>query len=377
MAAALKIAIAGGSVGGLAAGIALRAIGAEVDIYERSPGPLQSGGAGIVVQPDLLNLLQAHGAPALPMTGCSSRRYLDPDGRATRSATAHQQFTSWEAIYRTQRAIFPDARYHLDSRVTGHVSSDAAINVQIEGREPVAADLMVAADGANSATRRHLLPGVEPHYAGYIAWRGTVAEADVPPELLGVFDDRFTFCEARSGGHMLAYMIPGEGAQAEPGCRRLNWVWYVGADDDALAELLTDRHGHRHHASLPPGSASEKVRAELRQRAVTEVAPVMAELVAATPEPFIQKIEDIAAERTVFGRTLLLGDAAFLVRPHTAAAAAKACFDAHLLARALGDARLPIEQALAAVEREQLRYGQRLVEQGKALGSDWPKRRTR
>ena len=60
--------------------------------------------------------------------------------------------------------------------------------------------------------------------------------------------------------------------------------------------------------------------------------PRLAELVAATPEPFLQTIVDIGVSRTVFGRACLLGDAAFVVRPHTAAAAAKAAGDAMSLA---------------------------------------------
>ncbi|MDN5872219.1 MAG: FAD-dependent monooxygenase [Nitrococcus sp.] len=372
---ALKIAVAGGSIGGLAAGIALRGIGAEVDVFEREPGPLQTGGAGIVVQPDLLDLLAHHGAPSLPMTGCSQRRYLTPGGDAARTASARQQFTSWEAIYRTMRAVFPDARYHLDTKVTGYEKSARGVAVEIANHGTIEADLLVAADGAHSATRHALQPQVESRYAGYIAWRGTVPEAEAGQDLLAAFDDCFTFCEARSGGHMLVYLIPGDGADVRVGQRRLNWVWYVAADDDELAASLTDRFGTRHHASLPRGSASETALVSLRRRAEGELAPVMAELVAATAEPFIQKITDIAVERTVFERVMLLGDAAFLVRPHTAAAAAKACFDAARLAAALVDAGNDIDAALAAAERAQLRYGRRLVEQGIALGSDWPARR--
>jgi hypothetical protein len=37
------------------------------------------------------------------------------------------------------------------------------------------------------------------------------------------FDDAFTFCEARSAGHILVYFIPGDGADTAPGKRRLNW----------------------------------------------------------------------------------------------------------------------------------------------------------
>ncbi len=39
-----------------------------------------------------------------------------------------------------------------------------------------------------------------------------------------------------------------------------------------------------------------------------------------TPEPFIQSIFDVVVPRMAFGRVCLLGDAAFVLRPHAAAA---------------------------------------------------------
>lgn len=369
------VAVAGGSIGGLAAGIALRGIGADVQVYEREPGPMRSRGAGIVVQPDLLELLRGHGAPPLPMTGCSTRRYLTPDGSEPREVEARQQFTSWEAIYRTMRAAFPDARYHMDAAVTGHDSAADDVGASISGQPDVEADLMVAADGAGSATRKSVLPRVPPQYAGYIAWRGTLAEAQAPQALVSAFDERFTFCPARSGGHMLVYLIPGANADAAAGHRRLNWVWYVSPSDEQLEQWLTDRQGRRHRASLPAGQARQATVESLRARAREEVAPLMAELVEATPDPFIQSITDVEVDRTAFERVLLLGDAAFVVRPHTAAAAAKACFDAMTLAQALNDTRGDIPRALTLTEQAQLRLGRRLVQQGKALGRDWPKRK--
>jgi len=78
------VTIAGGSIGGLCAGVALRGIGAEVHIYERVAGPMETRGAGIVVQGDLVHLLRQHHAPDLPMTACRVRRYLDPAGLAPR-----------------------------------------------------------------------------------------------------------------------------------------------------------------------------------------------------------------------------------------------------------------------------------------------------
>ena len=50
----LQVAVAGGSIGGLCAGLALHRIaGAEVVIYERHVGEVETRGAGIVVQPEL------------------------------------------------------------------------------------------------------------------------------------------------------------------------------------------------------------------------------------------------------------------------------------------------------------------------------------
>jgi 2-polyprenyl-6-methoxyphenol hydroxylase-like FAD-dependent oxidoreductase len=86
-AANLKVVVNGGSIGGLCAGVALRGIGADVQVYEEHPGPMDTRGAGIVVQGDLTNLLRAHHAPELPTTGCSIRRYLDSAGGEGRTET--------------------------------------------------------------------------------------------------------------------------------------------------------------------------------------------------------------------------------------------------------------------------------------------------
>ena len=67
----LRVAINGGSIGGLCAGVALRGNGAQVDIYERIAGSMETRGAGIVVQPELTNLLEQFVAHPLPHTSCS------------------------------------------------------------------------------------------------------------------------------------------------------------------------------------------------------------------------------------------------------------------------------------------------------------------
>jgi 2-polyprenyl-6-methoxyphenol hydroxylase-like FAD-dependent oxidoreductase len=215
------------------------------------------------------------------------------------------------------------------------------------------------------------LPQVREHYAGYIAWRGTVNEAAVPEDLATFFADAFTFSEARGGGHILVYLIPGANADAAFGHRLINWVWYVSARAQDLALLLTDRYGRSHHNSLPEGGATDKAVSDLHIRARHEVHPRMAELIEMTPNPFIQTIVDVVVPQTVFGRTCLLGDAAFVVRPHTAGATAKAAREAMLLADCLQESAGDLNSALSRFQSAQLRYGNELHQYGVALGSRW------
>src|ERR1700676_1424839 len=329
----LRIAIAGGSIGGLCAGLAVRGVGFDVRVFERVSGPMETRGAGIVVQGELIELLRAHGAATLPTTRCTVRRYLSPEGGEGEVQRAPQDFTAWEAIYRTLAAAFPADRYHRGATLTDFGNGDGAVQVLIEGHEMVEADLLVAADGAQSPIRRRFLPDLVSTYAGYVAWRGTLDEAEAPPELMRFFDNAFTFCEARSAGHILVYFIPGNGTDTTPGKRRLNWVWYVGVGEADLPRLLIDRDGRQHHSSLPLGGTPDAAISDLRDLARREVHPMLAALVAATPQPFLQTIVDVVPTRTVFGRVCLLGDAAFVVRPHTAGATAKATRDATTLAR--------------------------------------------
>lgn len=370
----LRVAVAGGSLGGLCAASQLRRIGADVTVYERAAGEMRSRGAGIVVQPDLTRLLEAVGAPSLPTTGCTHRRHLQPDDGEGQITPAPQRFTSWGAIYRTLRATWPDERYRQGVTIDGFDLHDDRVVPRLDGAEPV--DLLIAADGSRSSIRGKVLPGLESSYAGYVAWRGTIEEAEAPATLVAYFDGRFSFSAARRGGHALCYLIPGAEAAVEPGRRRLNWVWYEHVPaGEALERLLTDRNGTRHRASIPPGLLPDAVAAGLRRRAEDGLHPRFAGLIAATPQPFLQTILDLAVPRMAFGRVCLMGDAAFVVRPHTAAATAKAAADASALAAVLERWTGSLEPALRLWEEDRLQAGAGLVAYGKGLGSDWVRRR--
>jgi 2-polyprenyl-6-methoxyphenol hydroxylase-like FAD-dependent oxidoreductase len=131
--------------------------------------------------------------------------------------------------------------------------------------------------------------------------------------------------------------------------------------------------GKHHRASLPQGLVSSDAVGKLRSRAKREVHPKLAELVAATRDPFMQTIVDVTVTGTVFGRVMLVGDAAFVVRPHTAGAAAKAAYDAWVLSKSLASARQNVDAGLKAAESLQMEQGQSLVQYGVALGDRWAK----
>jgi 2-polyprenyl-6-methoxyphenol hydroxylase-like FAD-dependent oxidoreductase len=166
---------------------------------------------------------------------------------------------------------------------------------------------------------------------------------------------------------MLGYPVPGADEAVESGRRRYNVVWYRGADEAVgLPRLLTGRNGRAHDVSIPPGQVAPQAVAELLDDADALLAPCCAEVVRLSHEPFIQAIYDFESPRLVFGRVILIGDAAFLARPHPGMGATKAARDALTLARALASA--DPAGALFDWERRRLRYGHALVERARWLG---------
>ncbi|WP_051975234.1 FAD-dependent monooxygenase [Cupriavidus necator] len=90
-------------------------------------------------------------------------------------------------------------------------------------------------------------------------------------------------------------------------------------------------------------------------------------VVCGAAQPFLQVIYDVEVPQMAFDRVCLIGDAAFVVRPHAAAGTAKAAADAWALAGALkrhGD----VVAALADWEPRQLALGQQLLERTRRIG---------
>jgi 2,6-dihydroxypyridine 3-monooxygenase len=224
----------------------------------------------------------------------------------------------------------------------------------------------VAADGVASTARSILLPGSAPRYAGYVAWRGAVGEWELSEATFALLDEAITY-HLMPKSHILAYPIPDVDGTLTPGRRQMNWVWYRNVNEGAdLDDLVTDVHGQRHPLSLPPGHVQAHHVDSIRAAGAKLPAP-LAEMVLATPRPFIQVVVDVEVDRMVFGRVCLMGDAAFALRPHAAVGTAKAAEDAWQLARALQDGG-DRHQALKRWEAGQLALGRQVLERTRRAG---------
>jgi 2-polyprenyl-6-methoxyphenol hydroxylase-like FAD-dependent oxidoreductase len=131
------------------------------------------------------------------------------------------------------------------------------------------------------------------------------------------------------------------------------------------AKVLDDRGDF----SVPPGQVRDEWLKKQNAIAEKVFCPQFLELWRATETPFLQPNLDLAVPRMVQGRAILLGDAAFIPRPHTAASTAKAGANALALGRALQDYPNDIDAALKEWEPDQLSLGRHLERSGKALGN--------
>lgn len=362
-----SVAVVGGSLGGLTAALVLADAGCEVTVLERSDQTLEARGAGICVLPETVRWFAERTATD-PDELCSSTeaiRFLDASGSLVHERAHRYRFSSWNTIYRALLGHLDADRYRLGAEVTGF-TDDAAFTLGTGERGR--ADLLVHADGIGSAARAALFPQARPRYAGYVAWRGTVGEADLPDPVQAALGDAITY-QVMADSHILVYPIPGPDGAREPGKRLVNAVWYRNVAEGAeLDDLMTDRAGRSRPVSLPPGEVRPELVTALRAAARARLAPSIAAVVTAVAEPFVQAVYDIEVPAMVAGRSCLIGDAAFAVRPHAAAGTAKAAADGWELAAQLRATGGDVATALARWEQQQLELGRALLERNREIG---------
>jgi 2-polyprenyl-6-methoxyphenol hydroxylase-like FAD-dependent oxidoreductase len=306
--------IIGAGIGGLAAAVGLRRIGWSVTVLERAP-IIAEVGAGLTLWPNAERALDALGLDVGPRTipTISRGNVRTPSGRFLRHS--HPEDVGVLAIHRADlhdvlRKELPETSLHTDAEVVS-VSPKGTVRCRTAGDEhELSADLVIAADGVNSLTRRSLWTG-DPVFQHRSVWRGVTPSESVWPVQESITLGR--------GVQVGVLPLPDE---------RVYWFVMVNADRpnklyaDDRREVL-NRVGDWHH-------------------------PIPA-LIATTPEDQVlhNDIVDIDPLPTyVNDRVVLLGDAAHAMPPDLGQGACQAIEDAVVLAASLtsGDISAALKQ---------------------------------
>jgi 2-polyprenyl-6-methoxyphenol hydroxylase-like FAD-dependent oxidoreductase len=369
MAGKRRALVVGGSMSGLLAALLLERAGWEVDVFERVESELAGRGAGIVAQPDLIAMLRRLGIDTTDLgVEITTRKILDTSGRLAGEFACPQVLTAWERVYRALRDAFPAQRYHRGRGVRGFAQSESSVVAQFADGGSAEGELLVGADGLRSTIRQQCLPQLQPLYAGYVAWRALIPEAAFTPAIHRELFNAMTFC-LPPGEQFLGYPVAGPDNDLRPGHRRYNVVWYRPADEEGeLVHLLTDESGTTHAISIPPPLIRRAAVADMRAAAERLLAPQLAAIVRLMAEPILQPIYDLESPRMAYGRVAIIGDAAFVARPHVAAGVSKAAEDAQALAEAL-DGSDDVAEALRRFEARRLPVNARIIERARHLGA--------
>jgi 2-polyprenyl-6-methoxyphenol hydroxylase-like FAD-dependent oxidoreductase len=326
-----RVIVIGGSLAGLIAGNLFHRIGWDVHVFERAAGVLEGRGAGITILPGLVSGFQAAGVDETEGSlgvELPARIALDRSGRVVVERRFSQVMTSWRRLYESLKAAFPAERYHSGVSLESVKQIGDKVTAWFADGQRMEADLLIGADGLRSTVRSQFLPELKPYYPGYIAWRCLANEGELSASTQALLSDRYAVCVA-PGEQGIGYPVPGPDHSMEPGTRQFNVVWYHPVREaEELPRLMTDDAGRYHANGIPPSLIRAEVREEMMRLAEQVLAPQFAEAIGRSKLIFFQPIVDLESPRLVFGRVVVIGDAAFVARPHVAMGVPKAAGDA-------------------------------------------------
>lgn len=359
--------VVGGSLGGLFAANLLADLGWQVEVFERVADDLAARGAGIGTHAELLAVLAQLGMALDERLGVpvGERVCLDRAGRVLYRTPWGHTMSAWANVYRPLKRRFPEEHYHFGKSLASFSEAGGEVIAHFSDGASAAGDLLIGADGLRSAVRAQLFPGVEPQYAGYVAWRAMVPDGTLPAQLDRWLGNSYWFV-LPAAEMFLCYPVPAK--VWATGRRDWNIVWYRPAALPVLEDLCTDATGRRHPlAAMPPPLIRGEVIARLKSDARELLAPELAALVERS-QPFFQAIFDVESPSLAAGRVALLGDAAFVARPHVGMGVTKAALDALCLYKSVKESA-DLDAALARYGRLRGEFGRRCVARARRLGA--------
>jgi salicylate hydroxylase len=248
MAKARRIAIVGAGLGGLAAAIALRRQGFEVQVYEQA-ADLAEFGAGINISPNSVKFFQAVGladklnAISSEPVGLSWRdwntdqiRYSLPFGDFEKRYGAKYYVVHRSDLHRMLSEAVPQGDIQLGRRCTGVESRNGHVGLTFANGSSAEADVVVGCDGIRSAVRACVFGGEGPHYAGTMCWRALAPTDALPKD----YHDRYVNQWSGEGGFVVTYRIRQDkfinfvAVRQQPGWTEQSW-----SVPSSVQEMLT------------------------------------------------------------------------------------------------------------------------------------------
>lgn len=355
----MKIAIAGGGIGGLTLALLCHRNGFDVEVWEASE-TLRPLGVGINLLPHAVKELSALGlqdALAAMAIETSSLSYFnkfgqqiwhEPRGRA--AGYDWPQFSVHRGEFQMLLYQTAVARLGADRIHTGHALESIESTGEKSG-EPTQftlrrrsdnvlvqahADVLVGADGIHSAVRRHFYPsGDAPRFSRRLLWRAT---SDAAPYL----DGRSMFMAGHQDQKFVAYPIS-EPMRAQ-GRSRINWIAELRVPEDYPEAPPRSDWNRQVDKSVFRAAFADWRWKWIDIPALIDSAEAIYEFPMVDKDPL---------PRWTFGRVTLLGDAAHPMYPIGSNGSAQAIVDARYLSDCLCNER-DINYALREYEAERL-----------------------
>ncbi|EYT56110.1 hypothetical protein H490_0102875 [Leucobacter sp. UCD-THU] len=363
----MKIVIAGAGIGGLITALSLEAAGfTDITVAERTP-EIRGLGVGVNLLPhavrELTELGVADRIAALgvePGTLSYYNRHGQPiwsESRGRDAGYAWPQLSVHRGRLQLELRDLVEERLgdvirlghrlvDLREGVDGRPGATAVFELTDGSRTELSGDLVIAADGIHSAARKLFYPDEgEPVWSGLTLWRGT---ALVDPLL----DGRTMVMVGDAEQKFVAYPLSGP---LEDGRQRLNFI--------------AERRGG--------GSPSADWNRQVERGPIAEIfegwrydwLDIPAVIAGAEELLEYPMVDRDAIPQWVFGRVVLLGDAAHAMYPNGSNGGSQATLDARTLAYELATAP-SIDAALVAYEGARRPATARLLELTRQTGPE-------
>jgi salicylate hydroxylase len=341
----LRIIIIGAGIGGLAAAVALRQRGFEVEIFERS-SKLEEAGAGLQIGPNGVKVLRALGLEdelmrnafepfsIMSITWDEGRlRFRQPLKAVAREKFGAPYMSAHRVdLHNMLRHATGDTPLHLGASCVGAETVGSTAVARFADGSTAEADIVVGADGIRSAIRAQHFGADRPRFTEMMAWRCIVPMECVPTRVgpggeVAIPHGEY-FGWIGPNGHVICYPIGAKGDKLNifGGHVTKQWVeesWSVPSSPD---ELIAAKAGWN-EALLDMFRHVEQV----YKWGIYDRDPIA---------------------RWSDGRVTLLGDAAHPTMPTLAQGANMAIEDGYVLARTLSAGTADIEGALKAYVAE-------------------------